>query len=86
MAFRSRQSASRGGGELGLDPEFAMGECGSLRFRTHEQDEPAGRFQRAAVKLRDLHRRYNHGLLAHYQAFGFYSSWRQSGLAVQVWP
>ena len=72
VAVRTRKSASRGGSRLDLDPEFAMGEFGSLRFRTHEPDEPAGRFQRASVNLRNLHWRHDHGFIADYPGFGFY--------------
>ena len=85
MAVRTTKSASRSGNKLDLDSEFAMGELGSLRFRTHEQDEPAGRFQRAGVNLRNLHGRDDHGLTADYQGFGFQCAWRQSRLALQVW-
>ena len=56
MAVRTTKSTSRGGNELDMDSEFAMGKLGSLWFRPHEQDEPAGRFQRAGVNLRNLHR------------------------------
>ncbi len=85
VAVRTAKSASRGRNGVDLEPEFTMGELGSLRLRTHEPDEPTGRLQRATVKLRNLHWRHDHWFTADYQSRAFYSSWRFPGLAIQVW-
>ena len=75
VAVRTAKSASRGGSRMDLEPEFAMGEFSTLRFRTHEPDEPTGRFQRPTVNVWHFHWGDGHGFTTDYQDFRLQCTW-----------
>ena len=65
--------------------QLAMGERRSLWLRAHEQNEPAGRFQRAGRQPTASYTGVTvTGSLPADSACGFYGSWGQPGLALQV--